>query len=105
MSPECESALLNLTAILLTICPLITESVLSPYYGEGNITILWKGEYHHIMERGVSPYHGEGSITILWRGEYHHIMERGISPYYGEGNITITTRGYSEENPKKRRTD
>jgi len=99
MSPECEAALLNLTAILLTICPLIMERGISPYYREGNITILWRGEYHHIMEMGTSPYYGEGNITILWRGEYHHIMERGISPYYGEGNITILWRGeYHHDN-------
>ena len=67
-------------------------------YGERVITILWRGKYHHIMERGISPYHGEGSITISWRGEYHHIMERGISPYYGEGNITILWRGEYHHN-------
>jgi hypothetical protein len=46
MSPECEAALLNLTAILSTICPLIMEREISPWqHGVFRKNIIRKEEW------------------------------------------------------------
>jgi hypothetical protein len=56
------------------------------------LTINYREEHDHILQRRTCPCTTEKNITIDYREEHVHILQRRTCPYTTEKNMTIDYR-------------
>jgi DNA-directed RNA polymerase subunit M/transcription elongation factor TFIIS len=56
------------------------------------MSIYYREEHVHILQRRTCPYTTEKNMTIYYREEHDHILQRRTCPYTTEKNMTIDYR-------------